>query len=65
MKQEEQAFYDAVLSDKRPDESNLMMMYQRMGCIIGLMLYSIEQGNADPHLLARQVSRMVTEDKNG
>lgn len=45
------------------DPGNLMLTYQRMGCMIGLMLYSIEQGNADPHLLARQVSRMVTEDQ--
>ena len=56
--------YEQIFHWDMSNPGNLMMMYQRMGCIIGLMLYSIEQGDADPHVLAQQVSRLVKEDRN-
>lgn len=40
---------------------NLMVTYQRMGSMIGLMLYLIEH-DAAPELLAAQIAQLIAED---
>lgn len=43
------------------DPCNLMLTYQRMGSMIGLMLYAIEH-DAVPEILAAQIAQLIAED---
>ena len=55
--------YEQIFHWDMSDPHNLMVTYQRMGCVIGLMLYSIEHQEADSHLMAQQISQLIIKDQ--
>lgn len=56
--------YQKIFHWDMSDPHNRMLIYQRMGSMVGLMLYNIESENpADPGSLARQIVGIAREDE--